>query len=381
MRKRLHKRKLIGPMASLCAILGSLAVTAACSRPEPIRIGFIGGLSSRTSDLGISSLNGAILATERRNASGGIKGRRIELIVRDDDQKKPTALQSVGELIDNIKVDAIIGPLTSDMSIATAPLANKARIVMISPTSTTNELSGKNDYFFRVLSPTTIYASASGRFHRTRLKYSRMAVAYDISNRSYSKSWLTDFKSAFVKEGGSVSLERPFLSETDSNFAQLAKELVANRPDGILIIASSIDVALLCKHIRMLSPDMPISASDWAGTEQLVELGGKSVNGLIFTHYIDRFGAQPEYVRFRQKYLLKFGREPGYAGVTTYDAANVLFEALSRKREGQDLKDAILAIRTFDGLQDPIVFNEFGEAERKVFISVVRDGQFATYTQ
>jgi len=377
----LHQtRKLIVPIASLCALLGLMAVQTACSKPAPIQIGFVGGLSSRTSDLGISSLNGAILATELRNAAGGINGRPVELVVRDDDQKQEIAYQAVREMI-GIRVAAIIGPLTSNMSIATIPLANDAGVVMISPTTTTNELTGKDDYFFRVLSPTATYATESARFHRNVLKHSKVAVIYDRQNSSYSESWLNDFRRVFEKEGGRVTLALPFRAETDSNLSSLARRLVENRPDGILIIANSVDVALLCKQIRSLAPDIPISTSDWSGTEQLIELGGKAVEGVTFTQYIDRFGIQPGYVAFRQNFLKRFRREPGFAGVTTYDATNVLFDALSRKKPGDNLKDTILSIRTFEGLQDPIVFNDNGEAERKVFMSIIRNGQFVSLSR
>jgi len=364
----------------LCALLGLMAVQTACSKPAPIQIGFVGGLSSRTSDLGISSLNGAILATELRNAAGGINGRPVELVVRDDDQKQEIAYQAVREMI-GIRVAAIIGPLTSNMSIATIPLANDAGVVMISPTTTTNELTGKDDYFFRVLSPTATYATESARFHRNVLKHSKVAVIYDRQNSSYSESWLNDFRRVFEKEGGRVTLALPFRAETDSNLSSLARRLVENRPDGILIIANSVDVALLCKQIRSLAPDIPISTSDWSGTEQLIELGGKAVEGVTFTQYIDRFGIQPGYVAFRQNFLKRFRREPGFAGVTTYDATNVLFDALSRKKPGDNLKDTILSIRTFEGLQDPIVFNDNGEAERKVFMSIIRNGQFVSLSR
>lgn len=361
----------------MCALLGLMAVQTACSKQPPIQIGFVGGLSSRTSDLGISSLNGAILATELRNAAGGINGRPVELVIRDDDQKQEIAYQAVKEMID-IRAAAIIGPLTSNMSMATIPLANDAGIVMISPTTTTNDLTGKDDYFFRVLSPTATYASASARFHRNVLKHSKVAVIYDLKNSSYSESWLNDFRRVFEQDGGRVTLALPFRSETDSNFSSMARRLVEDRPDGILIIANSVDVALLCQHIRSFAPAVPISTSDWSGTEQLIELGGKAVEGVTFTQYIDRFGIQPGYVAFRHNFLKRFRREPGFAGVTTYDAANVLFDALSRKKPEENLKDTILSIRTFEGLQDPIVFNDNGEAERKVFMSIIRNGQFVS---
>jgi ABC-type branched-subunit amino acid transport system substrate-binding protein len=78
------------------AILVTLASgMIACTPPEPLRIGFLGGLSGRVADLGIGGRNGAILAVEMRNQQGGINGRRVELIAEDDQQDVEVARQAV----------------------------------------------------------------------------------------------------------------------------------------------------------------------------------------------------------------------------------------------------------------------------------------------
>ena len=141
------------PVVRYCALLALVCVLTACSKPEPIKIGFVAGLTGRVADLGTSSLNGAVLAVEQCNAAGGVAGRPVELIVRDDGQNSGAARQAVKELID-AKVEAIVGHVTSSMSMASITQANEAKLVMISPTVTTAELSGKDDYFFRVLNAT-----------------------------------------------------------------------------------------------------------------------------------------------------------------------------------------------------------------------------------
>ncbi len=84
----------------LSALLGAAIVAlglAACGPPEPIRIGLIAGLSDRGSDFGESVRNGVILAVEQQNQAGGIKGRKIELIVRDDGQNPEQAGKAARE--------------------------------------------------------------------------------------------------------------------------------------------------------------------------------------------------------------------------------------------------------------------------------------------
>ena len=112
-----------------------------CDNNKPIKVGFVGGLTGRLSDLGIAGRNGVIMAIEEINKAGGINKRPIELITKDDKQDPEVAVNVDKELIDE-GVVAIIGHMTSAMSIAALPLINKKQILMISPTTSTNKLFG-----------------------------------------------------------------------------------------------------------------------------------------------------------------------------------------------------------------------------------------------
>jgi len=118
-------------------------------KSDPIRIGFVGGSSGRVADLGISGRDGAILAVEQQNLAGGINGREIRLIIRDDQHNPETAAKVDNELIDE-GVLAIIGHMTSDMSMVGVKVANERGVLMLSPTTATDELSGMDDNFFRI---------------------------------------------------------------------------------------------------------------------------------------------------------------------------------------------------------------------------------------
>ena len=107
------------PLAALI-LLGTLLL-AACGEPEPVRIGFLGGLSDRNTDVGDAGRNGVILAVEQWNREGGIQGRLIELIARDDAQNAATAEKSARELA-AAKVEAVIGPFTSGVAAAAVPV-------------------------------------------------------------------------------------------------------------------------------------------------------------------------------------------------------------------------------------------------------------------
>ena len=129
----------------------------------------------------------------------------------------------------------------------------------------------------------------------------RVAAVYDLGNRAFSENWLKNFTEAFA-QGGQVVLTLGFQVGNDTTFLSIAQELLADDVDGVLIIANSMDSALLCQQIRKLDARIPIVLSDWGGTERLLELGGKAVEGVNVVQTFDRNGGPPRYQAFRQTY-------------------------------------------------------------------------------
>lgn len=356
----------------LLVAAGSLA---ACGSPDPLRIGFLGGVSGRVADLGISGRNAVMLAVDMRNAVGGVNGRKIELLVEDDKQEPETAKQAVARLIER-KVEAIVGPMTSVIAMACLPQINEAKMTMVSPTVSTSQLSGIDDYFLRVISATTQYARKSADFHYERQGQRRVAVAYDKRNQSYTESWLKDYASAFVAHGGSIILSEPFVSSDEVDFSALAARLLADKPDAVLIIANSVDTAILAQQLRKMDANVLLTTSEWAATERLTELGGKAIEGMAIAQFVDRDSKHPAYLAFRKAYSERFGIEPGFGALAGFDAANVVLDALAERKAGQTLKQAILDHGVFAGAQSEIRFNASGDASRDTYIFIVRNGTF-----
>ena len=274
-----------------------------CNAAEPVRIGFVAGTSGRVADLGISGRDAAQLVVEQCNLDGGIAGRQVMLLFKDDQQNPDIARKAVRDLIEE-GVAAIVGPMTSDMALAVAPILNEARVLTVSPTATTQHLSGLDDYLFRVSSTTREYATKSARYHIKSGDMRRIAAAYDRGNRSFSENWLENFKATFTALGGEIIATIGFKTDEGRTFLEIARELLATEPDGVLIIANSMDSAVLCQQIRKIDPDIPITLADWGATERLLELGGKAVEGVTVVQTFDRDSQAPRYTRPFEKPFL-----------------------------------------------------------------------------
>ncbi|NTV34363.1 MAG: ABC transporter substrate-binding protein [Deltaproteobacteria bacterium] len=169
-----------------------LLACSGCGREEPIKVGFVGGLTGRLSDLGTAGRDGALLAVEEVNRTGGIRGREIVLVTKDDRHDPDEARKVDRELIEE-GVAAIIGHMTSAMTAAVLPLINEKRMLMIGPTVSSDEFSGIDDYFLRVMAPSLQEAVrlAQAAFS---LKGAREVFAvFDESNASYSRPYIESF--------------------------------------------------------------------------------------------------------------------------------------------------------------------------------------------
>jgi len=351
-----------------------LGLLAACGPQTPIQIGFIGGLTDRNSDNGQAGLNGVILAIEQFNRAGGLDGRMVELIVRDDAQNKAVAARSAGELV-AANVEAVIGPFTSSMAEVIVPITGQAGIFEVSPTVTSMAFYGKDDNLFRINRTTRDNARDYARVLLGRGQR-QISVAYDMRNRAFTESWLVEFREAVAIGGGQVVGEVPYISGPEADFADVVYRLLRNQPDSLFFIAGALDVARLAQQARRLAPQLPIGASEWAATEQLVELGGDVVQRLLIVQNYNRDDESPRFREFSEAYFKRFQRHPGYSSVSAFDAATVVLTALKKRGRGESLKASALRNGPYEGLQQQIVFDANGDTQRKVFFTEIRDGRY-----
>ncbi len=362
--------RLLGAVALLTTLL-----LPGCSDPTPIRIGFIGGISGRGADLGISGRNGAQLAVEQWNARGGINGRPVELLTRDDGGDPEHARRVFRELALS-GCQAVVGPMTSAIALAIAPLADELEVTLVSPTVTTNSLSGRDDHFFRVVAPTRHFTEQSAIHLGEHLGLQRLAVIYDASNAAYAASWLADFRLRYEDAGHAIVKVLTFESGAQERLLPLARQLLADPVDGILILANSLDAALLAQQVRRLDSDVQLAASEWAATSRLTEMGGRAVEGMSIASFLDEDNQSPPYVAFLEAYRKRFGSEPSFGGLTGFDAANVVLNGLARKRDGETMRDYLRRAPTVPAAQGPFDFDADGDGQRSTFIMTIRDGRF-----
>ena len=354
--------------------LAALAVLAACGDPEPVKVGILVGLTGRSADLGEASRNAVQLAADEINQSGGIDGRPIALIPLDDEGNPDAAAAAVREAHAE-GVVAIIGPNLSSTTAGMLPEINRLEIVTISPTASSLDFVDLDDFLFRINWSTRENAAIYAK-HYYDMGIRKVAAAIDANNRTFSESWLNEFKSAFEALGDVTVNSDLFDANSDQGYSSTARQLIESQPDAVLLIANSVDTAQITQQLRKLDKETLIVAAEWAASERLLQLGGKAIEGIEMVQSYDRNNQSERYLDFKGAYFERFQRLPGYASVASYDAALMLFAALRKDDDPKKLKKNLIGLPVIDGLQQPLKFNKYGDAERRAFFVTVRDGSF-----
>jgi len=353
-----------------------LPLLISCQEQSPLKVGFVGGLTGRVAGLGVAGRDGVLLAVEEVNRAGGVKGRKLELLARDDQQNDEIAKQVTGELIDN-GVVALIGRMTSAMAMTMQPQVNQARVVLISPTVTTNRLNDQDDYVFRLTYPlktnaekTVNYALAHG------LK--SFAVTIETGNAAFTEDWYESFRKPFEAAGGRIVQVERFKSGEEGGFLGIAERLLKAKPDAVLLLSGAMDAALTCQQLRKLGSKVTLFGSEWAFTSDIINFGGSSVEEMLAFVTYDPVSQAPAHTAFLHNFEKRFGYKPSFAAVLAYESARLLVAGLERNPQREGLKEALLQTGSLEGLQGHVRIGRYGDAERQTYLGVVRNGQFTT---
>ena len=364
----------------LIVALACILILGACSHPEPIRIGFSGQLTGKQSDLGVQGRNGVQMAVDEINAAGGIAGRPVELLIQDD-LGTPEGARAADRALIEANVVAIIGHMTSSQTMAALEVVEKAGIPLISPTTSTTALDHLNDHFFRVIPSNATEGKLLAR-RAWKRHITRIVIVYDHDNAPFGQALAEAFTQEYQSLGGEVVALVPFSSSQEPNMNMLASQLQATGAEGVFIIASANDTALIAQHIRINGWSVPLFISGWAHTNTLIQIGGRAVEGAeLITHFDIDTQTQP-YREFVACYQERFGQPPTFAAIQSYEAMMVLAQALEKvETQGLNLSQALVSTRDFPGLTGPITLNQYGNSVRPHYLIAVQGGKFITITR
>lgn len=370
----MNRRGLTALAITLCSALLSCSL-------RPIIVGAPLGLTGLTSAIGVQGRNGMEMAVDEINASGGIRGRPLELAVHNDGDTAEGGVQADEALIARGAV-ALVGHMSSLSASKSVAYTTEQKTVLISPTASSTDFSGKDDYFFRVIGPNdqqgrTLAAEALSRGYRSA------AVVINAINLSYTEAVYRGFKDAFETGGGTVYEPGLITVQSGFDYDELLKNLLLEQPEMLLCASSSFDVASLRQSMVKNGTTVPTFASMWSRTPDLMVFGGRAVEGVILAEGASFASDNPAELEFRTEYMQRYGEEPTFASLYSYESIQMLALALktAKKLDGPGIKAAIETLGPFKGLVDLIELDRFGDSARPYGLTEVTGGQFKPLSQ
>ena len=354
-------------------LLPGLLVLAACSRKseEPVKIGLSINLSGRGGEAGEHIRDGAMLAVEEVNAQGGIHGRPLVLLVRDDENSEEGIHKADSSLIEE-KVLAIIGHSFSANTIKAYPLVTSSGTILITAYTATTKLSGKDDLFFRTAIDCNLYGEKTAVLLRAKGAKS-VSVLMDMSNADFVEDYVAQLKKHYQGDISTVA----FTSRENADWPQIGAELLASKPDTVLLFTEASMTAVAAQKLRALAFKGPLIATIWAQSPELLRIGGPDMEELAMISFVDPDNQRPEYLKFSAELTAKFHKAATARADRAYEMVHILADALKRckKIDVQSLKTSLLEGQ-YQSILGPVKFDRYGDVVRPVYEVVVRDGRF-----
>ncbi len=353
-----------------------VSLTFARAAEEPIRIGEYASITGKEASLGQSSHNGTVMAIDDLNAAGGVLGRSLLLLTEDTQSKPGESATAAKKLISRDKVVALLGEVASSRSLEAAPVAQLAKVPMISPASTNPKVTETGNYIFRTCFIDPFQGPVMAKFAQEKLRAQRVALM--VSNSSaYSIGLAKFFREAFTANGGTIVLEQKY-AEGDKDFKAQLTAIKAAGVDAVFNPGYYNEGALIVLQARDLGLTLPIFGADSWEAEALIELGGKAIEGAYLCSHYSPADPSPRVQNFVQAYKKRFGTTPDSNASLGYDSVLVLVDAIKRagSTDRAKIREALAATKNFAAVTGNITIDAQRNASKNAVIIQVRNGKF-----
>lgn len=334
----------------------------------PVKIGLLVSVSGNSPELGREIRDGAFLAVEEINSKGGIKGRKIRLIIKDNQGNSETAKINLQELIKE-EVVAIVGPSTSTMAKHLLPIINEHKVTVISPTVSSTYFSEKDDYFITLEPNNKKFAKVLAKYVNEEIKPKKFLILYDKRNPVYTTDFAGNFTSFLNK---SINIKYLPIPEDESYLTEIENY----KPDTLMLVTDVFNASFITQKVRKIKPHILIIICPWARFHGFIENTGYLSTGVISIGLCDEDSKDEKYIDFVNKFIKTFGYFPESAAINGYNAILLIKEALQKGKGNYSVKDSILRLGKFEGICGEVRINKYGDSETEPFIVVVEGDKF-----
>ncbi len=350
-----------------------IGLMGATVQAETVKIGINVPLTGFAAADGKSALTGAELAVEQANAAGGVNGKKVELVIYDDQASPKEAVPIAQKLIEKDKVVVGISGSYSGATRAAAGIFQEAGVPYISAYAIHPDITRAGNFVFR----TSFVGLVEGRAGAKLVaNLGKKKVAIITLKNDFGKSLAAGFRDAAKKLGLEVVSEYEY-SIKDRQFGPIVSKVKSDKPDVIYASGYFFTAGPLVAQLRAAGITVPIIGQEGYDSQKFIEIAGPASEGVIITTSLDRDSPVPETKDFIAGFEKKAGHKVDMVAASGHTAVKVAIAALKKAgtTDKKAIRDAIAATH-LTASTGTISFNGLGEVRKDVQVQVVRDGNW-----
>ncbi|MHC4663346.1 MAG: ABC transporter substrate-binding protein [Planctomycetota bacterium] len=358
------------------AAIGLFATGCTGEDANLIVIGFAGPLGGVSSAQGEMCRMGIEMHVEEINVKGGINGKKIKLIVQDDQTDPTIATQVAQRLASNPSVCCVLGHFNSKCTISGRNIYNKAKVPQLSYASTNAEICIGHEWTFRNIYKDTMQGIRLARFAKKSLKLNKVAVFFH--NDDYGKG----LRDSFIEEAKKLGLDivngqGQGYTEENKNFDNLVDAVKASEPGAIVICGLYQEAAAIANSAKKLGVSVPILGGDGVYSDEYVDLAKDAAKNTYVTCPFVFGGKDKKANEFKERFFKKYSKQPDCWAAQAYDALGIYAKAI--EKVGADrakIRDYLASMNSSDkayrGITGPTYFDPEGDVKDKpIFVAKV----------
>ena len=376
-----------GALALALGAVGWMPASAAAQEPIiEARIGAVYALSGTFAIYSPTIRNGIEMAKADLNAKGGLK---LEVLLEDDRSTKDDAINVYQKFIQRDNALLIMGPLTGGQVFAAAPLAQRAKVPVMLTSVATPGVTKVGDYIFRTSVESATIIPSTVKVAKDQLKIAKVAQVY-TNDDQFSVGEFKAYEAALKASGIQVATVET-VRTGDVDFSPQLTKIKSLGVDAIVISSQGQEAVGLMTQARKLGLDkVHFLGGNAFNSAGVVKEAGKAMEGALSATPWSIGMTHPKNVEFVKQYRARFKSDPDWLAAQTYDAMFIIKQALQAAKISKadsvatartKLRDALAAIKTYDGVLGKIDFTAGRDPVVAGAVIKVEDGKHVIATK
>lgn len=361
-----------------------LSFTVACAnntskntnaRGESIQIAVAGPMTGDNSEYGLGFYNAAKQKAKEWNDNGGVLGKQVEIIQYDDKNTPEEATTIAQKIISDKRVVGLVGHFSSGVCMTAAPLYQENKIIEISPSASHPDYSVIGDYIFRNNTIISKEAAASVEIAVNDLGKKKIGIISIMTDWGTNTSKI--IKELVEKESDAKVVAHEEIMEGSDDYSLAITKLNEAGADVVICCGMYNLVAPVAKQYKQINPNIAIVGFSNAYSDQLIQLGGSSVEGVCFPVIFFSESDDKDVMKFVEDYKNNYGSAPSALTAQAYDSVGLLLTAIKEcdTTDSEILKDKLYKMN-YKGVTGDIKFDENGDVDKQFVKVTIKDGKF-----